>query len=75
MKLTYEHFSTIIETSPEKVAGMIIENQKIMYEFLMDLREAIEENTEKIILSKDNKIEDISKNVELLTDFIQFDMN
>lgn len=75
MKLAYENFSTIIETSPQTVTGIIIENPSMLYRFLADMRETVEGQAEKIVLSSDNKIVDFSKNVELLTDFIRFDLN
>lgn len=75
MKLAYEKFSTIIETSPRTVTGIIIENSSMLYRFLTDMRETVEGQAEKIVLSSDNKIVDFTKNVELLTDFIRFDFN
>lgn len=75
MKLAYENFSTVIETSPQTVTGIIIENPSMLYRFLADMRETVEGQAEKIVLSSDNKIVDFSKNVELLTDFIRFDLN
>lgn len=75
MKLAYENFSTIIETSPQTVTGIIIENPSMLFRFLADMRETVEGQVEKIVLSSDNKIVDFSKNVELLTDFIRFDLN
>lgn len=57
------------------VAGIVIENQDMLYRFLVDLKECIDEGNENIVLSQDNVILDLAKNTELLTDFIQFDLN
>lgn len=75
MNLAYGNFSTIIETSPETVTGIIIENPSMLYRFLMDMRETMEGHTERVILSNDNTAMNFSKNAELLTDFIRFDLN
>lgn len=75
MKLAYKNFSTLIETSSQTVATITIENPKMMYSFLMDMRNAMEEGTEDVVLSDENRIVDFNKNVELLIDFIQFDLN
>lgn len=75
MKIAYKNFSTIIETSPQSVTGIIIENPLMLYSFLSDVRETMEDHAEHIVLSSDNITLDFSKNVELLTDFIRFDLN
>lgn len=75
MKLAYRDFSEVMETSHQMVMGTVIENQNMLYQFLIDLKEAMEGKTEKVVLSCDNVIIDFAKNTELLTDFIQFDLN
>lgn len=75
MKLAYRNFSEAMETSPQTVMGIVIENPNMLYQFLVDLKEAMEGKTEKIVLSCDNAILDFAKNTELLTDFIQFNLN
>lgn len=75
MKLAYKNFSSTIETSSQTVASIIIENQEMMYKFLVDMRKAVEEEIDEIVISDDNRIIDFNKNAELLTDFIQFDLN
>ncbi len=75
MKLAYKNFSTILEMSSQTVAAIVIENPKLLYKFLVDIRRTKEEQGDEVILSDDNRILDFSKCVELLTDFIQFDLN
>lgn len=75
MKLAYKNFSAVIETSPQNVAAIIVENSEMMYRFLMDMRKAMEGAVEEIVISDDNRIMDFNKNAELLIDFIQFELN
>lgn len=75
MKLAYENFSAVIETSAQTITGIIVENPKMLYKFLVDMKETMEGNEEGIVLSSDNRVIDFTKNAELLTDFIQFDLN
>lgn len=75
MKLAYENFSTVVETSAQTMTGIIIENPQMLYRFLVDMKEALDGNGQGIVLSSDNRVMDFTKNAELLTDFIQFDLN
>lgn len=75
MKLAYENFSTVVETSAQTMTGIIIENPQMLYTFLVDMKEALDGNGQGIVLSSDNRVVDFTKNAELLTDFIQFDLN
>ena len=75
MKLAYKNFSTVIETSSKNVATIVVENSEMMYRFLMDLRRAVEKTASEIVISDDNRIIDFNKNVELLINFIQFELN
>lgn len=75
MKLAYRKICSLIETSPLTVTEIVIENPKMMYNFLMDMRKAMEEEIDEIVLSEDDRIIDFNKNAELMTDFVQFDIN
>lgn len=75
MKLAYKNFSAVIETSSKNVAAIVVENSEMMYRFLMDLRKAVEKTAGEIVISDDNRIIDFNKNVELLINFIQFELN
>lgn len=75
MKLAYEPFSTVIETSEQMVAGIIVENPSALYKFLSNLRAASEGHESSVVLSCGDKVENFSKKVDLLTDFIRFDLN
>lgn len=75
MKLAYKSFSAVIETSSQNVAAIIIENSEMMYRFLMDMRKAMDEAVDEIVISDDNRIMDFNKNAELLINFIQFELN
>lgn len=75
MKLAYKKFSTVIETSPQNAAAIVVENSEMMYGLLMDLRNAAEKTVDEIVLSDDARIIDFNKNAELLINFIQFELN
>ena len=75
MKLAYRDFPCVIETSADTVTGIVIENQNMLYRFLVDLMETLDGSSEKVVLSQDNAILDFAKSAELLTDFIRFDLN
>lgn len=75
MKLAYKNFSAVLETSSKNVAAVVVENSEMMYRFLVDLRKATEKTADEIVISDDNRIIDFDKNVELIINFIQFEIN
>lgn len=75
MKIMHPLFNEPIELSTEYVRTLVIENQDFFFRFVNDLYEQTEKNNGEIVLSCDNAVVDISKNVELITQFIPFDIN
>ncbi len=75
MKLAYPAFSGTVSFSEAVVPCFVIENQRLFRSLICDLRSAVEGYDTDLVLSKNERVIDISKNVELLTDFIHFDIN
>lgn len=64
-----------LEIGENKINSIIIENQNVFLELCMDIFDQIQGNEGKTVVSKDDMILDISKNVELINQFIPFDIN
>lgn len=77
MKLIHNDFIGIeFDFYNNQFINLVIENSKDFYEFTHQLYLQIEENQELgWVLSKDNKIESISKNVLFINDYFNFDLN
>lgn len=56
-------------------AELIVENQSALLSILDDLSSQVEGNDGKAVLSKDNSILPISRNLELITSFTPFSIN
>lgn len=75
MKIAYPTFSNVVSIDCSKISAIVIENKPLFRSFLYDLTLAIDGCNTDIVLSKNDKILDPSKNAELLTDFINFNIN
>lgn len=75
MKLIYPDISKTFDTEDEGINVIIIENQKLLFDLITDLHEQCSGNDGKAVLSRDNKVLPIPKNLELITQFIPFDIN
>lgn len=75
MKLVYPSINSVFDTENEKINKLVIENQSLLYEICADILGQIKGVEGKTVVSIDNKPVVISKKVELLSDFISFDIN
>ena len=75
MKFVYPGINTVFDTEIEKVNVLVIENQRLMSELINDLFEQIAGNEGRAVISEVNGVIPTAKNVEVLTDFIPFDLN
>lgn len=75
MKFVYSEWSEPINCTENVCPVVVIENQKEFRTFLCELDAAIYGSQTKCVLSKNNTPIDISKNLEIVTDFINFDIN
>ena len=75
MKLFIPQIDCLLELGKEKCQSLVIENQAVWCSILNDMAEQLRGNEGKIVLSCNDKIIPLSKNVELISQFIPFDMN
>lgn len=75
MKLAYHLLSSPIKINEESVNILVIENQKIFSEILTDLSNQMNKTKGNVVLSYDNTPIEISKNMEVITEFIPFELN
>lgn len=76
MKLVHPLISEIINLSNEsKVNILVIENQKLFTSILTELYGQINNCKGEFVFSIDNSPKEISKNIEIITQFIPFEIN
>lgn len=75
MKLAYSKWHGIIEWKEASFCSLVLEHPKLLYEFLMDLKMQIDKFDGQTILSENDVPIEISQHIELLTDFVFFDLN
>ena len=75
MKIITNLFSGEIVIENEVVSSLIIEKPDVMYKLIDQLYKSINGEENDIVLSDENTILKISKNVELITTFIPFNIN
>ena len=75
MKFCYPEINKTFDTSRSVVDTVIIENQHLLFSLIKDIKEQIEGNDGKAVLSQNDKILPISNNLECLSEFIPFDLN
>ena len=75
MKIITDLFTGEINIETDCITELIIENPNIMYRFINQLYNSINGEEEDLVLSNDNNILKTSKNIELVTTFIPFDIN
>ncbi|MCI8331923.1 MAG: type II-A CRISPR-associated protein Csn2 [Clostridiales bacterium] len=75
MKLAHPAFSEVISLDGHITPTVVIENKRLFRTLICDFRCAIEGSDNNLVLSKNEKIIELSKNAELLTDFVHFNIN
>lgn len=75
MKLVYPGINHVINTEIDGVNELVIENQKLFCEVLNDIYTQLQGLEGNCVLSKDNKVLELGKYLEVLTQFVPFDMN
>ena len=75
MKIASDFFQEVIEINEGEVSSLIIENQKLMLDFIKEIYSQINGEDGRIVLSDKDEIVKISKTVELITTFVPFDLN
>lgn len=75
MKISIPQVDLVIDCKKDTCYSIIIENKKVLYEILCDIKQQLDGGDGAIVLSEDNRVLDISKYAELLTQFIPFEIN
>ena len=75
MKIAYPEIDHAFELRFDKVQTIIIENPKLLTDFITDISRQIDGLDGRSVLSEDNKEIPINKWVELLTQFTPFKLN
>lgn len=75
MRIGFDGINDIFECQEEYRWFVIIENQNKLLEILTDIVGQLEGNEGKTVLSEDNTVIRIDKRLELLSQFIPFDLN
>lgn len=76
MKITFPEFNKIFDTCvPNKINTLVIENQSLFSRFLLDLDHQLNGFDGKTVVSLSNKPLPVNKTVEVITQFIPFDIN
>lgn len=74
MKVCFKGINYIFDTE-EDINTLIVENPSLLLDILKDIQNEIDGNEGSTIVSLNNKPLDISKNVELITQFVPFNIN
>ena len=75
MKLAYPAFSEAVTIGSDAVLCVAIENQPLFRTFLCDFSFSMDGGRSDIVLSEGGRILDLPKYVEIITNFINFDLN
>lgn len=76
MKLLLSGISHVFDCSaPEKINCIIIENQNLLYDILCDIVGQLDGNEGNSVLSEDNNVIPMNKNLEMLSQFVPFEIN
>lgn len=75
MKLCYPEIEQIFHFSENRITTLVLENPRLFREFITDLYEQSQGYDGKTVLSVNNSPVPFSKNAELFTSFIPFDIN
>ncbi len=75
MIFTYPEINKIFDTECKKINALVIEHPKLLYRLLSDIQSQMEGDEGKAVLSEKHKIIPIRKKLELLTQFVPFDLN
>ena len=75
MKIVYSTLQNKIEMKSGMFNSIVVENQNYYYQLIRDLKSQIDGKEGGWVLSKNDKILPINKNIELLVDFFDIDVN
>lgn len=75
MRLAHIQLNTVLQIEPGGICSLVIENRRFFREMLADIAKQLDGADGASVLSQGDKIIPLSKNAELLTDFVTFNIN
>lgn len=76
MKIVFPGINHVFECSNNQaVLSLVIENQKLLYTILQDIYSQLQGNDGKVVVSDENKILQTDKVLEMLEQFVPFEIN
>lgn len=76
MKMLLSGISHVFDCSdPEKINCVIIENQNLLYDILCDIAGQLDGIEGNSVLSEENNVIPMNKNLEMLSQFVPFEIN
>lgn len=75
MKLYIPQIDYLVEFKAKTYQTLVIESPRLLCRILNDIAEQLQGNEGQIVLSMDNKVISIEKNIEMISQFIPFEMN
>jgi len=75
MKLVFPEIDTPLVFEEGTFCSLVVENPRLLYRILNDLYQQVQGDDGEAILSEEENIISIEKNLELITDYFPFDIN
>ncbi|MDO5044689.1 MAG: type II-A CRISPR-associated protein Csn2 [Coriobacteriia bacterium] len=75
MRFVYPDINKVFDTEDDYVNELVIENSRLLYALLLDIKQQIKGGEGRAVLSIDDKVQPMSKFAELLLDFFPFEIN
>lgn len=75
MKFVYPEIGKVFETDGSFINTLVIENQGLFCRLIEDVQSQVNGFEGRSVLSEDNKILPINKNLEVLSQFVPFEIN
>lgn len=75
MKLAYPDISEVLRWDQPQIPSLVIESQPLFRKFIRDLWLSSENFSTDVVLSKHDKPIEFSKNAEIISEFINFNIN
>lgn len=75
MKIILPEIDYVFDCGQSICSSIVIENQKLLYNVIKDISRQINGEEGVSVLSEDNKLLNFSKSVDLISQFVPFDLN
>lgn len=75
MKLVFPEVDTVFDCEIDKANCLVVENQQLFYRMIKDLYAQVNGKEGRSVLSENDRVLTIGKNLELISQFVPFEMN